>query len=514
MFESDNTAIDVSQFTPITNFIVHPTVYHFVHSEAKTRCTFKGGQGGGTASHMYDLTLRLLGIHPVEWRNDIKFPIRLISKVQPKGNEDVLNQQYVELKKLLPYENIKRDITTHPPAIMTVKNPYGGSQDYVVELMSSQQEIDAFMSVQRQALYIDEELEKLKYDENQIRLMVPKGDTNIALTPVKGLDWTFDNLWRRASKIYRSETINKKYGFPMVEELNNNTDIECFCWATDDNPVLDKDTIKRIFENIVDPDDLAMRRYGIFKQATGQIYKMFDVNTHKISVEKYWNEILFKTYWHYRVIDYHPTKPWYVSWVGISPHNEWFVWNEWVASHDRVTTEELRDTIKRKSLIDENGELNRKTLIDPLAKEKQPNTGYSMFEDISTGENALRRVQAADTKNQQGRMNVKMRLQNSLKCEVPYNNKRTDGEKDPRFNDYIPTMWFFENCLQHIEHFRNWRSIDYRTELAKATHDDRRLTQKWSDFCRNMEFLGNLNPVFYNSTTSSYEPPRQFTGRA
>ena len=514
MLDPENVALDCSQFTPLTNFIVHSTVYEFINSEAKTRCTFKGGQGGGTSSHMYDLTLRLLGVHPVKWRNEIKAPIRLISKVQPKGNEDVLNQQYVELKKLLPYEQIKRDITTHPPANMTIKNPYGGSQDYVVELMSSQQEIDAFMSVQRQALYIDEELEKMKYDENQIRLLAMSGDTNVALTPVKGLDWTFDILWRRARKIFRSETVSKKYGFPRIETFNYDTDIECFCWATDDNPILSKDTIERIFENIVDPDDLAMRRYGVFKQSTGQIYKQFDVNTHKIAVEKYWSEVRFKTYWQYRVIDYHPTKPWYVSFVAVSPNNEWFVWNEWVASHDHITTFQLRDTIKTKSLVNEDDELNRKTLIDPLAKQKQPNSGYSMFEDISRGDSGLRRVQEADTKNEQGRMNVKMRLQNSLKCKVPYNNKRTDGEKDPRFVDYLPTLWVFENCREHIEHFRNWRSIDYRTELARATHDDRRLTQKWSDFCRNMEFLGNLNPVFYSSALNTYEPRHQFTGRA
>ena len=514
MLESDNTALDYSQLTQLTNFVVHPTVYEFINSEALTRCTFKGNQGGGTASHMYDLSLRLLGIHPVKWRNKIKEPIRLISKVQPKSDDDVLNQQYVELKKLLPNEQIIRDIKTHPPAVMTVKNPYGGSQHYRVELMSSQQEIDAFMSVPRQALYIDEELEKMKYDENQMRLLAVSGDTNVALTPVRGLDWTFDVLWRRAKRICRSKTICDKYGFPREESFNNENDIECFCWATDDNPILPKDTIDRIFENIVDPDDLAMRRYGVFKQAAGQIYKSFDVNTHKLSIEKYWNEMRFKTYWHFRVIDYHPTKPWYVSWVAISPQQERFVWNEWVASHDRVNTYDLRDAIKRKSLVGEDTELNRKTLIDPLATEKQPTTITSMFDDISRGENGLRRCQPSDTKNQQGRMNVKYWLKNSLDCEVPFNNKRTDNKKDPRFGDYIPTLWFFENCHEHIEHFRNWRTRDYRTEEAKATHDDRKMIQKWSDFCRNLEFLGNLNPVFYNSLQNIYEPPHQFTGRA
>lgn len=514
MYEADSTALDYSQFTPLTNFIVHPTAYEFINSHALTRCTFKGNQGGATATHMYDLVLRLLGIHPVEWRNEIKAPIRLISKVQPKGNDDVLNQQYVELKKLLPYEQIIRDITTHPPAIMTVKNPYGGSYNYQVELMSSQQEIDAFMSVQRQTLYIDEELEKMKYDENQIRLLAMDGDTNVALTPVRGLDWTYDVLWRRAKRIFRSQTICDKYGFPRKEEFNNENDIECFCWATDDNPILSKDTIERIFENIVDPDDLAMRRYGVFKQVTGQIYKTFDIGVHKIKVDKYWSEVLFKTFWQYRIIDYHPTKPWYVTWCAISPQNERFVWNEWVASHDHVTTYELRDTIKKKSLIKEDDEFNRKTLIDPLAKQKQPNSGYSMFEDISRGENGLRMVQEADTKNEQGRMNVKLWLKNSLKCEVPFNNKRTDDEIDPRFGDRLPTLWFFENCREHIEHFRNWRTVDYKTEMAKATHDDRRLTQKWSDFCRNLEFLGNLNPVFYTATQSKYNPAHLFSGRA
>jgi len=461
-----------------------------------------------------DCVLRLLRIHPVEKRNVLNKPIRLVSKVKPKQEGDEENQQYVEILKLLPQYLIKRDVTARS-STMTIRDPLGGA-DNKLEFMSSSQELDAFMSVQRSALYQDEEIERIKWDESLVRLLKEGGDATINLTPAKGLDWVFDSIWRRAAKIHRSAIICKKFGSSPIEETGYNSGIECFCWATDDNPALDKTTIDRIFADIDDPDELARRRYGVFRQVSGRIYKAFEPKVHVVPYNEVFDGELFKTYWHYRIIDYHPAKPWAVSWVAISPENEWFIWNEMEAKHDIRTTLDLRDDIKGESLLEEDAEFNRCTLIDPLSEVKQTNTGFSVFDDLKMGEYGLRRLTPADTKNSVtgGRMNIKMRLNNSMKVGVPGNNVNKESHEEARYGTYLPTLWFLDNCKKHIEHFKSWRYVDFKQEHVKAVRTVKRESQKYSDFCRNLEFLGSLDPVWYdmNPSENYWEGRRYFQG--
>jgi hypothetical protein len=338
------------------------------------------------------------------------------------------------------------------------------------------------------------------------------GDATINLTPAKGFDWIYDSIWRRAEKIYRSKVICEKFGYPRVESSGVKSGIHLFCWATDDNPVMTPEAIERIFGSIDDPDELAMRRYGVFRQVSGRIYKAFDEKVHKKPFDAVFDASLFRSYWHFRVIDYHPSKPWAVSWVAVSPTHEWFVWNELWQNHDNRTTLELRDEIKRESLFEEDEEFNRCTLIDPLSEVKQSNTGFSVFDDLQMGEYGLRRLTPADTKNQSGRANIKMRLKNSLVCGVPGNNLNRNDLDEPRYGQYLPTIWFLDNCRHHIEHFKSWRFVDWKQEHVKATKTVKRESQKYSDFCRNLEFLGCLNPVFYRPVQSHWERSRLFQG--
>lgn len=500
-----------AKYQGLMSFKMHEVGKQYITSDADIRAIFKGNQGGGTAFAAYDCALRLLGIHPVEKRNVLNKPIRFVSKVKPGSDDDEENQQYVELKRLLPSEFIKKDVTARS-SIMTIKNPFGGS-DRKAEFMSSSQELDAFMSVQRSSLYQDEEIEKIKWDESQIRLLKEGGDSTISLTPVKGMDWTFDSIWRRARRVYRSQLICDKYGYPKVEETGITSGIEAFCWATDDNPVMDQATLDRIFADIDDPDELAMRRYGIFRQVSGRVYKAFDEKIHKISTEAF-SASLFRTYWHYRIIDFHQQKPWYVSYVAVSPRNEWFVWNEMLAQHEHKHTLDIRDDIKAASLVDEDEEFNRCTLIDPLSRTRQGNTGFSTFDDLSMGEFGLRRLTPADTKTSttSGRMNVKMRLKNALVCGVPGNNVNRFEHEDQRYGIYLPTLWFFDNCPGHIEHFKSWRYIDWKQEGVKAVKSVKRESEKFSDYPRNVEFLACLNPCWYSNKESHYEPSSLFRG--
>ncbi len=503
---------DFSVYDNLQNFEWHETAAKFLYSESRTRAVIKGNQGGGTAVSMADLAMRVLEIHPVEWRNVLNKPVRLVSKCLPQNEGDEENQQYVEFRKFIPPDLIMNKITARS-SILEIRSVSGAGKNKKVEFMSSKQDLDAFMSVQRQALYQDEEIDKMKWDENQIRLLKENGDSTITLTPVRGLDWSFDHIWRRASRICRSETICAKFGLQKEEIKDTGADIEVFCWATDDNPAMTIDTINRIMEGIDDEDELAMRRYSVFRQVSGRIFKTFDTKVHRVPRDQVWDPSLFRTYWHFRIIDYHQRKPWNVSWVAVSPTHEWFVWNELLANHDHMVCHDLRDKIKAESLLDEDEEFNRATLIDPLANTKQTNTGLSVFEDLSMGELGLRRLTTADTKNEQGEMNIRMRLKNSLICGVPGNNINKQDAPDMRYGHYRPTIWFLDNCKGHIDHFVNWRYVDPVQERIKAIKIVKQRSERWSDYCRNLEFLGALNPVVYQRKESHFEPSRLFQGR-
>jgi len=170
--------------------------------------------------------------------------------------------------------------------------------------------------------------------------------------------------------------------------------------------------------------------------------------------------------------------------------------------------------VKAESLLDEDDEFNRRTLIDPLAKVKQQNTGLSVFDDISMGELGLRRCESADTKNSQGRMNIKTRLKNAAVCAVPGNNFFPNQPPDFKYGHYKPTIWFLDNCTGHMDHFRSWRYIDFKQAAVKAVRTTKRESEKWSDYCRNLEFLGAFNPVYYeNVKDDKWHRSSLFQGR-
>lgn len=515
-------AIDfLTKLENIFNFKMHPIAKKYMYSHALTRLIIKGNQGGGTATAMNDAAMRVLGVHPDKIKNKVDKPIRFVSKILPNDHDDEQNQQFVEFRRLIPPELWKKKLTARSK-VGRISRLVGGEID--VEFMASTQEIDAFMSVQRGAYYQDEEIERLKWDENRKRLVKAASednhaDTTLSMTPVKGLDWSYDSLWKRARKIYRSKWIHDHYNLPELEEHDVRSDIEIFCWATDDNPVLTKDAIENLFLEFDDEDELAMARAGIFRQVSGRIYKAYEDKIHKVPFDKVFDASLFRNYWHYRIIDYHPSKPWYVSWVAVTPHHEWFVWNEMIVNHDKKTIQELRDDIKSESLLDEDDEFNRRTLIDPLSKVSKVKSSYSTFDELSMGELGLRNCMTADTKDEKAgrssRAQIKTRLKNSITCQVPGNNFFPNDPPDVRYGHYKPTLWFLNNCDGHIQHFKSWRYIDFKQAHVKATRTTKRESEKWSDFCRNIEFLGALNPVYYDNIRASdnWHKSELFQGR-
>ena len=256
-----------------------------MHMDYNIVGVFSGNQAGKTWGAAYLYFLRILGIHPVKRLNNLANKIRCLSPSlpQPGGNEDQENTQYMEFKKMLPPELIEKDITARSMS-MIIRRPDGSKS--VLMFNSTGQDMQRLGRIQLSSVWHDEESPKAIREESKMRLLAEGGDEVFSLTPTNALSYTYNDVWQRAEYIYRTPTIQKKFGLPEHEYPNKNTNVGCVQMATDDNPTLDPETINFLFEDITDPDELALRRYGIFKQISGRIHKTYDPSIAYIDLEK------------------------------------------------------------------------------------------------------------------------------------------------------------------------------------------------------------------------------------
>lgn len=471
---------------------------------------FTGNQSMKTASMAMYNVMSILGILPVEHKNIRPTdPIRIIRFASEKlpgesgetGNREVKNTQYPEFKKWLPRSLIKKDITIRNP-VMTLKDPQGGD-DILVEFVSFNQDIQAQAGVQRRRVWIDEHSHRAFYEEQLPRLLAANGDLFVTLTPAQEyLDWEYDEFFERASRIIRTPTIVQSYkeegvDFPLIENTGIDSDIAIIMAATDDNPTLDKETIDKMFELIGDPDVIAIRRYGKFKQISGKIFKMFDKRVHIISKDKYFPNGLPHDWLHARGIDFHEQNPWAIGWIALSPDDEAFIYNEFYPSPESMVTSEIS---KRIAIMSGTYKYNI-SLVDPLAAKKQANTGYSVQDDLSSYMYDLKQEgmgtggfwQSWDTKSQIGRDAIRSRLANAKLCRIPFNNKINKNGREYR----LPTLWVLNNCKLSAEFMYQWRKDEWASREASLTKDSKdKPQQKWSHF--NMVWEGIFKHQGFN----------------
>jgi len=391
---------------------------------------------------------------------------------------EIKNTVYPALKKWLPKFLIKRDITERNPSL-TVTDPHGFG-DIIFEFISYNQASarDAGgAGVQRMSCWEDEEAPIDFHKEQLPRLVAEDGDLIISLTPANMMTWTFDEVYERAKIYYRTEVNAKFKERPRIEETDSHLSIAVFEASMDDNPTLDEQSIEGIMSNYDDPDDIATRRHGVFKQSSGRIFD-FDYKVHFIDKNKWFEDGMFDTWLHARMCDYHEKTPWAIPFVAMSPSNEVFIYDEYNPSPDKLVTLQITREIARKS-SDHKYPIN---LMDPLGTKTQSNTGVSVLDDFNDQFRLYKKEalctggywEAWDTKSTKGRDAIRQRLKNASLCRTPFNNVvEKEGLKT-----YLPTIWVLNNCKVTGKSMKNWR------------YDDKdKPEQKWSHFCTALEAI-------------------------
>jgi hypothetical protein len=289
------------------------------HCKSKTICVYSGNQFGKTDMVVMDYILRMIGKHPVDWKNikptDRIRTFRFASEVLPVlgGDESgSKNTQYPAFKRRLPPSLIKRDITDKNKT-MTIRSLAGGP-DIFMEFVAYAQGTGSQAGVQRRSVWLDESAPRSFFDEQVPRLMAADGDLVYTMTPEPGqIGWEFDELYERASTFIRTVHVQKRlfkrFGerHKCLEHSESTEDITVIMAASDDNPIYEEVAKKRseqigrvvtpseyikdklrLFD--ADEDVMDARRYGLFRHLSGKIFKIFDPKIHRISYDKYFGD--------------------------------------------------------------------------------------------------------------------------------------------------------------------------------------------------------------------------------
>jgi len=476
----------------------------------------RGGKTGSIAKHYVDRVFGLCKTQP--WKNKLARKIRCMSSTLPNdvGEDEDDNAQYIELKKRIPSTWIEKDITARSSNLV-VRRPTGmNTTKTIFEFRSSKQDTQDLGKIDLSSVWHDEETPKIKREECRMRLMEEDGDELFSLTAINPISYVHPDVFQRAEFIGRTETIANKFNLPLEEwpKENRGSGIGVFQMATDDNPILDATTIDRIFQDITDPDDLALRRYGVFKQITGRVVKSYDPRVCYLSMNKYFPSGVPYEWFHSRGIDYHESRlPWSIGWMSVSPNDEAFVWREFhpaIDGHNAYTTYDIAKSILRKS-GDYYYSVN---LIDPLANKVQPNTGTSATQDLNRYFDQIRELSGLgtgafwegwDTKGTTGRDEVHKRFKNAVRCGKPFNNTVRENGEIVR----LPTMWVMDSCPNFHKSLINWSYGEYIAANTKAVNDPKeKPNPKWSHDNMVLEGLLKDRRVL-NAAFLIHNPPRQ-----
>lgn len=130
---------------------------------------------------------------------------------------------------------------------------------------SCEMDVKTFQGVNLDYVSFDEEPEQKIYKECMARLLDRKGDAWISMTPLNGLDWSYDTF---------------------VDPDKRARDVELFgpisMWenAVSRGGYIPDEEITRFEQSLSDPIECRIRVYGEYQNQAGRIYKTFDTQVH------------------------------------------------------------------------------------------------------------------------------------------------------------------------------------------------------------------------------------------
>ena len=257
LLEGMVSGIDEAKNT-MDDYVPHPQQEVFHSSDLPERLFIGGNRSGKTVASVLECLWRLTKTHPFNQRvNEIRGPIRgrLVAVSFKDGVDKIilpLFKQWIHPRYLI--NRSWSDSFDNYAKVLTLKD---GSY---IEFMSYDQELEKFAGTSRHFIAFDEEPEMAIWQECKLRLLDTEGSWWIAMTPVEGMTWLYDEIYLKWE--------NGDRPFTLVIEVNTN-----------DNPHL-SERGKQIAFGDLSEEDRNTREGGKFNANAGKIYKEFNERVH------------------------------------------------------------------------------------------------------------------------------------------------------------------------------------------------------------------------------------------
>lgn len=153
-----------------------------------------------------------------------------------------------------------------------------------LEIMSQEQDVDAFAGTQRDFLHADEECERERWDESKIRLIRRNGFWWITQTPVAGVEWIFDEYVKPLLEgVAGTGDMAGTYTNPANDVTRTVLLVTASIWdnAISNGGVLPDEAIEEILAAL-SPEDRRVREYGVMPEMGGSAFPEFKRSTHVI----------------------------------------------------------------------------------------------------------------------------------------------------------------------------------------------------------------------------------------
>ena len=241
---------------------VHEKQLAFHRCMRRNRWVFGGNRTGKTECGAAETAYLLRGNHPYRkvrgavtgWAVSVSYGAG--REVAQKKLLSYLNPQWIASVGML--KGAQSHIEGGVVDYIAVKNVFG-SVSYVY-FKSCEAGREKFQGSSLDFVWFDEEPPEDIYEECRMRVFDRKGDIFGTMTPLKGMTFIYD-------KIYRNESNDPEVWCEFME------------WA--DNPFLDPEEIERL-SGVLSADVLKTRRFGRFAESGDAVYPEFDEAVHVI----------------------------------------------------------------------------------------------------------------------------------------------------------------------------------------------------------------------------------------
>lgn len=262
-------------------------IHKAFHESTKVGRLLRGGnRSGKSTAGIVESVWRSTGRHPFQKTHDLPVQGRIVTVDKDNGIEKIIKPLLAQWTP--PSELVNgswEDSWRSRGATLTYRN---GS---TIEIMTHQQEVDAFAGVPRHFIHFDEECPSAIFNECRLRLIDFNGCWYMTMTPVEGQDWIFDRF--------------------IVTENKN---VELFEVNIDSNPHLNQKALKLLSEDLTD-DEKEVREKGVFVPRGGLVLKEFDYSRHVIEA----HGPIPRSWAIYVSIDHGYNNPTAILWHAVSP---------------------------------------------------------------------------------------------------------------------------------------------------------------------------------------------------